>query len=128
MAHSRVEPVNLAAKFAAFSDHWNPRIIARLNGQEVRLARLKGSFVWHHHADADELFLVVSGNLRMGLREAGAERFVEVHPGELIVIPRGTDHCPQAEDEVQVLLFEPAGTLNTGNVVDERTRRRLDTV
>ena len=129
MASSPIRPINLAEKLAAIADHWNPRIVAELNGQEVRLAKLSGSFVWHHHAEADELFLVVSGRLRMGLRDGEGERWVEVHPGEMIVIPRGIEHCPQAEQEVGILLFEPAGTLNTGNATgDPRTRPRLERI
>jgi len=121
-------PINLAEKFAAIPDHWNPRIVAQLNGQHVRLARLLGDFVWHRHDEEDELFLVVRGRLQMGMRVAGEERWEEIAPGELIVIPRGLEHCPRAREEVHVLLFEPAGTLNTGNVSDERTRRSLETL
>ena len=110
-------PINLAEKLARFDEHWSPRVIAELNGQHVKLAKLHGEFVWHHHADEDELFLVLSGQLRMELRD-GVEI---VRPGELIVIPRGVEHRPCADEEVTVLLFEPAGTLNTGNVRSERT-------
>ncbi len=109
--------INLAEKASAFGDYWNPRIIARLNGQEVKLVKFKGEFVWHHHAGADELFLVHRGRFRMQFRTH--EEWIE--EGEMIVVPRGVEHRPVAEDEVTVLLFEPAGLLNTGNVVSERS-------
>lgn len=118
--------VNLAEKFAAFSDTWNPRIVGALNGQHVKLAKLAGSFVWHHHADEDELFLVVKGRLRMGLRQDGEEREVEIGEGELLVVPRGVDHLPMADDECWVLLFEPASTVNTGNAGGDRTVEELE--
>jgi mannose-6-phosphate isomerase-like protein (cupin superfamily) len=116
-----VEVINLKAKFDSFSEHWSPRIAAELNGQQVKLAKIQGEFVWHHHDDADELFLVVSGRLRMELRD----RALTLEPGEMIVVPRGVEHRPVAEIETQILLFEPAGTLNTGNVENERTQRDL---
>jgi mannose-6-phosphate isomerase-like protein (cupin superfamily) len=119
-----IETVNLAQKFSLISDHWNPRIAGELNGQLVKLAKLKGAFIWHHHEEEDELFLVVKGVLRMELRD----RTVEVQPGEFIIIPHGVEHRPYAEEEVEVLLFEPASTLNTGNQVNERTRKLLDKI
>ncbi len=125
MAEASITPISLHEKLAAFADHWNPRIVAQLNGQDVRLARLKGRFLWHRHDEADELFLVLRGRLRMGLRDGGGERWVEVGAGGLIVIPRGAEHCPEAAEETCVLLFEPSGTLNTGNVTDARTRAQL---
>jgi mannose-6-phosphate isomerase-like protein (cupin superfamily) len=109
--------VNLAEKFALFSETWQPRVAADLNGQQVKLVKLLGEFVWHHHADEDELFLVVRGRLRMQFR--GGE--VAVGAGELLVVPRGVEHRPVADAETHVLLFEPASTLNTGNVTSERT-------
>jgi mannose-6-phosphate isomerase-like protein (cupin superfamily) len=112
-----IEKVNLSEKLALFHDHWIPRIVAELNGQHVKLVKFSGPFVWHHHENEDELFLVVRGSFRMELRD----RTVELHEGELIVVPRGTEHRPVAEREVSVLLFEPATTLNTGNVRGERT-------
>jgi mannose-6-phosphate isomerase-like protein (cupin superfamily) len=112
-----IEIVNLAEKFSLFSDHWRPRVVGELNGQQVKLARLKGEFVWHHHDDADELFLVIGGTLRMKLPDGE----VQVAAGEFIIVPRGVKHLPVADDEVLVLLFEPAATRNTGNVEDERT-------
>jgi mannose-6-phosphate isomerase-like protein (cupin superfamily) len=109
-----MDKVNLAEGFARIAEHWRPRVAASLNGQEVKLVKFQGPFVWHHHADADELFLVVRGRFRMEFRD----RAVELEQGELIVVPRGVEHCPVADEEVEVLLFEPADLLNTGNVVD----------
>ena len=123
-----IAPVNLAGKFATISDHWNPRIAAQLNGQYVKLVKFQGDFVWHHHADEDELFWVTAGRIEMGLRDSAGERWVPVSAGELIVIPRGVEHCPRAREEAEVVLFEPATTLNTGNVRNERTRERLGRV
>ncbi|MBL0698186.1 cupin domain-containing protein [Comamonas sp. JC664] len=116
-----VDKVNLAQKLALFSEHWSPKVVGELNGQHVRLARLHGPFVWHHHESEDELFLVLHGHLRMELRE----RTVDVGPGEFIIIPRGVEHRPVAEEEVHVLLFEPASTLNTGDVREARTAEQL---
>ena len=113
-------PVNLAEKFTRFSEHWQPKVVGELNGQHVKLVKLLGEFVWHHHADEDELFLVVRGRLGMQFRD----REVTVGEGEFIIVPRGVEHRPVAEEEVHVLLFEPASTLNTGNVTNERTVER----
>ena len=112
-----MEKVNLAESLARFSEHWQPRIVGELNGQHVKLVKLAGEFVWHHHAAEDELFLVLQGKLELHLRE----RVVELGPGELAIVPRGVEHKPVAHSETHVLLFEPAGTSNTGNVVNERT-------
>jgi mannose-6-phosphate isomerase-like protein (cupin superfamily) len=112
-----MDKVNIAEKLSLFSDYWTPRIVAELNGQHVKVVKLKGPFVWHQHAGEDELFLVVRGRLRMEFRD----RAVELGEGELIVVPRGVEHRPVAEAEVAVLLFEPASTLNTGDVRNERT-------
>lgn len=112
-----MEKVNLAEKLASFADHWNPRIVAELNGQQVKLVKFVGPFTWHFHEREDELFLVVRGSFRMEFRD----RAVDLHQGEFIVVPRGVEHRPVAEREVEVLLFEPATTLNTGNVVEART-------
>jgi mannose-6-phosphate isomerase-like protein (cupin superfamily) len=109
-----MQRIPLAEKFAAITDHWSPRIVARLNGQEVKLAKFQGAFTWHHHEAEDELFLVHRGRFRMEFRD----RTVELGPGEMLVVPRGVEHRPVADEEVEVLLFEPAGTLNTGNVRD----------
>jgi len=112
-----MEKVNLEEKLRLVTEHWSPRIVAELNGQHVKLVKFKGEFVWHHHDAEDELFLVVKGSFRMEFKD----RVVPLAKGELIVVPRGVEHRPVADEEVEVLLFEPAGTLNTGNVVNERT-------
>ena len=109
-----MDKVNLAEGFAKLSEPWRPRVAARLNGQEVKLVKLEGPFVWHHHEAEDELFLVLRGRLRMEFRD----RVVDLEPGELIVVPQGVEHRPVAEAGTEVLIFEPAGVLNTGNVVD----------
>jgi mannose-6-phosphate isomerase-like protein (cupin superfamily) len=111
------EPVNIAQKFTLFDEHWSPRIAGELNESYVKLAKIKGEFVWHHHEDEDELFLVVKGRLLMKLRDG--DRWVE--EGEFIIIPRGVEHKPVAPEEVHILLLEPKTTLNTGNVQDEHT-------
>jgi len=112
-----MERVALQEKLAAIHETWKPHVIAELNGQLVKLVKIEGEFVWHHHDDEDELFLVVEGRLRMELRD----RTVELAPGELIVVPRGVEHRPVADPGTSILLFEPASTLNTGNVRNERT-------
>ncbi len=114
--------VNLAQKFSLFDDYWSPKVVARLNGQVVKLAKLQGEFVWHHHDVEDEMFLVVQGKLLMKFRD----HEVVLEPGEFIVVPAGVEHKPTAEEETHVLLFEPQGTLNTGNVRDERTVTELE--
>jgi len=114
--------VNLAEKLALFSDYWSPKVVGELNGQQVKLVKFKGPFTWHLHDVEDEMFLVVKGRFRMELRD----RNVELAEGEFIVIPKGVEHRPVADEEVHVLLFEPATTLNTGNVVNERTVRELE--
>jgi mannose-6-phosphate isomerase-like protein (cupin superfamily) len=127
-----MKPVNLEAAFESFGEHWSPRIAAELNGQHVKVVKLLGEFVWHHHEHEDELFLVHRGVLRMLYREragdAASEREVVVRPGEFIVVPRGVEHRPCADEEVEVVLFEPVGTLNTGNVRGERTVDRPRTL
>jgi len=112
-----IEKVNLAAKLALFDERWRQKVVGEVNGAEVKLAKLEGEFVWHHHDAEDELFLVLAGRLRMRLRDGD----VVVDPGEFIIVPRGTEHCPVAEPYAEIMLFEPKGTLNTGNVVDART-------
>ena len=110
--------VNLAEKFAQFTEPWSPRIVGELNDSEVKLVKLQGEFVWHHHDHEDELFFVISGTLRMRLHTGD----LLVSPGEFLIIPRGVEHCPVAETaEVQVMLLEPKNTLNTGNLQNERT-------
>jgi mannose-6-phosphate isomerase-like protein (cupin superfamily) len=119
-----MEKVNIAEKLALIPDHWNPHIAGRLNGQDVRLSKIQGEFIWHHHDGADELFLVIKGRLKMRFRTHD----VEVNPGEFLIVPAGVEHLPTAEEETHLLLFEPAETLNTGNVRDERTRDALQTI
>ncbi|HET6617389.1 MAG TPA: cupin domain-containing protein [Gemmatimonadota bacterium] len=114
---SALERIDLAEKLSRIDERWSPRIVAELNGQHVKLVKLEGEFVWHSHAEEDELFLVLSGQLRIELRDGA----VVLGPGQMVVVPRGIEHRPVAEGEVHVLLFEPAGTLNTGNVRNERT-------
>lgn len=112
-----LEKITLASKFGEFSDHWSPKIVGELNGQHVKLVKFVGEFVWHHHEHEDEMFLVHRGRFRMELRD----RTVELHAGDFIIVPRGVEHRPVADEEVEVILFEPAGTLNTGNVRNART-------
>jgi mannose-6-phosphate isomerase-like protein (cupin superfamily) len=112
-----MEKINLADKLAQIDEQWSPRIVAELNGQHVKLAKLQGAFDWHHHPNEDELFYVVLGRLRIELPDA----VVQLEPGECVVVPRGVEHRPVADEEVHVLLFEPIGTLNTGNLRNERT-------
>jgi mannose-6-phosphate isomerase-like protein (cupin superfamily) len=119
-----MEKVNLTEKFSRIQEAWSPKIAAELNGQSVKLVKLKGEFVWHHHEKEDELFLVVKGSLVIKFRD----RDVTLGEGEFIVVPAGVEHKPVAEEEAQVLLFEPASTLNTGNVRNERTRTELERV
>ena len=116
--------VNLKEKLALFNEQWSPKIVGELNGQYVKLVKFQGPFVWHHHDKEDELFLVVQGRFRMEFRD----RHVWLEEGEFLIVPRGVEHRPVAEDEVHVLLFEPASTLNTGNVRDERTLERLERI
>jgi mannose-6-phosphate isomerase-like protein (cupin superfamily) len=124
-----MQKVNLDEKLASFSDHWSPKIVGELNGQQVKLVKFQGEFVWHHHEQEDELFLVLGGSFRMDYREdGGAEKALEVGQGEFVIVPRGTVHRPVADREVQVLLFEPAGTLNTGNVGGARTVEKLQRI
>ncbi len=119
-----MEKVNIAEKLSQFTDHWNPRIIGELNGQHVKAVKLKGEFIWHHHDYEDELFFVVKGTLKMEFRG----KTVFIKPGEFIIVPRGVEHKPVAEEEVELLLFEPASTLHTGNIKNERTRENLQTI
>ena len=112
-----MEVVNLEDKFARFDDHWSPKIIARLNDYHVKAVKLQGAFVWHRHDETDELFLVTKGTLVIRLRD----RDVTLGPGELLVVPKGVEHLPVAEEECEVLLLEPAGTVNTGDAGGART-------
>ena len=106
-----MDKVNLTEKLALFSEHWTPKIVGSLNGQHVKLVKFKGSFVWHHHETEDELFLVVHGNFTIHFRD----RSLEIAEGEFIIVPHGVEHRPEAKEEVHVLLFEPASTVNTGS-------------
>ena len=119
-----MQPINLDEKLASFDEHWSPRVIAELNGQHVRLAKLQGAFVWHHHEHEDELFLVLKGRLTIRFRD----RDVVLEEGECLVVPRGVEHLPVAEEEAHVLLFEPASVRNTGNLENERTVRDLERI
>lgn len=119
-----LEKVNLQEKLGLFDDYWNPRIVGQLNGQLVKLVKVKGEFVWHRHEIEDELFLVLEGRLTIRLREGD----VVLGRGEFFIVPRGVEHSPAAEEETQVLVFEPASTLNTGNVRNERTRDDLEQI
>jgi mannose-6-phosphate isomerase-like protein (cupin superfamily) len=110
-----IVPVNLTQKFSLFSEYWRPKVAAQLNGQEVKLVKFKGEFVWHHHDEQDEMFLVWKGRFRVEFRD----RTVELHAGELLVVPRGIEHRTAADEEVEVVLFEPAETRNTGNISDD---------
>jgi mannose-6-phosphate isomerase-like protein (cupin superfamily) len=110
-----MDKINLTEKFGLITEHWRPKVVAELNGQEVKLVKVRGEFVWHHHDLEDELFLIVRGSLRIEFRD----RVVVLGPGELLVIPRGVEHRPIAEEEVELVLFEPAATRNTGNVEHE---------
>lgn len=123
-----VKVINLAEKFGAFSEYYSPKIAGELNDSHIKLAKLNGEFMWHHHDDEDELFLVVKGLLKMRIREDGAEKSLEIRPGELIVIPKGMEHFPSSDVETHVLLIEPKTTLNTGNVKNERTHETLETI
>ena len=129
-----MDKVNIADKFSQIHEHWKPHIAAELNGQYVKLAKLNGEFIFHHHENVDEIFLVIKGRFRMEFRAGegpGApeeDRHVWLEEGEFIVVPRGVEHRPVAEEECWILLFEPASTLNTGNVENAFTRRDLEKV
>jgi mannose-6-phosphate isomerase-like protein (cupin superfamily) len=124
-----MEKINLQQKLSLINDHWNPRIAAELNGQCIKLVKFKGPFTWHHHENEDELFMVVHGRFRMDYRdESNSDQSIWIEPGEMIIVPRGVEHCPVADEECEVLLFEPASTLNTGNTENEFTRKNLDQI
>ena len=112
-----MQTVNLADKFSRFSDHWSPKLVGQVNGCAIKLVKLSGEFVWHHHDTEDEMFFVVKGRLRMKFRDGEQV----VNPGEFIIVPHGVEHLPVAEGETEIMLIEPDTTLNTGNVVNERT-------
>ena len=119
-----MEKVNIKDKFTLFEEHWSPKIIGEVNDTFVKAVKFKGDFVWHHHDTEDEMFLVVKGRMLMKLRDGD----VTIEEGEFIIIPRGVEHCPVADEEAHVLLLEPKSTLNTGNVQNERTLAQLERV
>lgn len=119
-----MEKVNLTEKLASIKDHWNPRIAGELNGQQVKLVKFDGEFVWHLHANEDELFYVVKGSFDMHLRE----KIISISEGEFLIVPRGVEHKPVAKNEVEVMLFEPASTVNTGNIENEFTKTKLSSI
>ena len=119
-----MEKVNIAEKLSLHDDHYVPRIVGELNGQYVKVVKFLGPFVWHHHQNEDEMFLVIRGNLRMELRD----RLIDLEPGEFLIVPRGVAHRPVAEEEVHVVLFEPASTLNTGDTRNEKTLELLERI
>ncbi len=117
-----MEKVNLAEKLSVFSDYFNPRIVGELNGQHVKLVKFQGEFIWHHHDNEDELFYVVKGSFDMHFRD----KTITVNAGEFLIVPRGVEHKPVAGQEVSIMLFEPATTLNTGNIIDKKTVTNLE--
>lgn len=117
-----MEKINVFNKLNLFSEHWSPKIVGELNGQQVKLAKLKGEFVWHHHDNEDELFYVLKGHLKIEFRD----KTIALNENEFVIVPKGVEHKPVAEVEVHVLLFEPASTLNTGNVQNTFTKNTLD--
>ena len=119
-----MNPINLTEKFTQFSDHWHPRVVGELNGQLVKIAKVKGEFVWHQHENEDELFMVIKGKLFIDFKD----KTVEINEGEMIVVPRGVQHRPWAEEEVHIMLFEPAATVNTGEIENEFTRKNLSKI
>lgn len=119
-----MDKVNVPAKLSLFHDHWNPRIVGELNGQQVKLTKLKGEFIWHKHDNEDELFYILKGSLIMEFRD----RTVTINENEFLIVPKGVEHRPVAPEEVSVMLFEPATTLNTGSTVNERTRHTLEKI
>lgn len=119
-----MEKVNIAEKLSLFNDYWNPRIVGELNGQQVKLVKFKGEFVWHKHDEEDELFYVLKGSFIMEFRD----KQIDLHEHEFLIVPKGVEHRPVALDEVSVILFEPASTLNTGDVRGELTRDELDVI
>ncbi len=123
-----VTKVSLTEKLALFTEQYSPKIIGEVNDLHVKVVKLQGEFVWHHHDEEDELFYVVKGELRMQVREGGTEQEFTIRPGEFIIIPHGVEHLPSAEEETHIMLLEPKTTLNTGNVVNERTVGTLEKI
>ena len=119
-----IKKINISQKLSQFKDHWNPRIIGELNQQHVKLAKLKGEFIWHKHEDEDEMFLVLKGTLKIEFRD----RTETIQENEIIIVPKGVEHKPIAEEEVSIMLFEPASTINTGELENEFTRKKLESL
>ncbi len=119
-----MQKVNLTEKFSQFSDHFNPRIAGELNGQQVKLVKFQGEFVWHHHDNEDELFYVSKGSFEMHLRD----KIITINEGEFLIVPRGVEHKPVAKEEVEIMLFEPASTVNTGNIENDLTKKELQII
>jgi len=124
VVNTMAKKINIQDKLSLFNDHWNPRIIAELNKQHVKLAKIKGEFIWHKHDEEDEMFLVLKGNLKIEFRD----RTETIHENEIIIVPKGVEHRPIAEEEVSIMLFEPATTINTGDLDNERTRKNLESL
>ena len=124
VAKTMVKKINIDQKLSLFNDHWNPRIIGELNKQHVKLAKIKGEFIWHKHDHEDEMFLVLKGNLKIEFRD----RIETIHENEIIIVPKGVEHRPIAEEEVSIMLFEPATTINTGDLDNERTRKNVESI
>ncbi len=119
-----MDKINLNEKFSLFSEHWSPKIIGELNGQHIKLGKFQGEFIWHKHDDEDEAFFVMRGSFVMHLRD----KTIELKEGEMLIVPKGVEHKPVANEEVWVMLFEPASTLNTGNINNEKTKTLLEAI
>ena len=119
-----MKKVNVAEKLSLFSDHWNPRIVGQLNGQHIKIAKIKGEFVWHKHDDEDEMFFVLEGRFSMEFRD----KTIQLNKGEFLIVPKGTEHKPVANEEASIMLFEPETTLNTGNSIGILTREKLESL
>ena len=124
VAKTMLKKINIEQKLSLFSDHWNPRIIGELNKQHVKLAKIKGEFIWHKHDKEDEMFFVLKGTLKIEFRD----RIETIRENEIIIVPKGVEHRPIAEKEVSIMLFEPATTINTGDLENERTRKNLESL
>ena len=124
VVNTMAKKINIQDKLSLFNDHWNPRIIAELNKQHVKLAKIKGEFIWHKHDHEDEMFLVLKGTLKIAFRD----KTETINENEIIIVPKGVEHRPIAEEEVSIMLFEPATTINTGDLDNERTRKNLESL
>ena len=124
VVNTMAKKINIQDKLSLFNDHWNPRIIAELNKQHVKLAKIKGEFIWHKHDEEDEMFLVLKGTLKIAFRD----KTETINENEIIIVPKGVEHRPIAEEEVSIMLFEPATTINTGDLYNERTRKNLESL